>query len=148
MKPNLSALCWPILAVFSLLIHSGCFTRPTEPLVLTEQMGPLPAAFSSSNCRLPVLSAPPDRPHEVIARVKTYGNQATGSETMHAALRREACGIGAQAVILERMKQGKFVDEISIETDSGIGPQRQYDKHADYAFQLIGLAIRYTAPKE
>ena len=144
MKNPTCTRCWPLLPVLFLMIHSGCATRPTEPLVLTERMGPLPIDFSSADCHIPVLSTPPARPHEIIARVKTYGNADTGSDTMHAALLREACDIGAQAVILEKVKGGKFVDEIAIQTDSGIGPRRHYDKHADYAFQLIGLAIRYT----
>ena len=147
MKNSTCTRRWPWLTVLCLMIHSGCATRPTEPLVLTEPMGPLPIDFSAADCHIPVLSTPPDRPHEVIARVKTYGNPETGSDTMRTVLLREACNIGAHAVILEKVKGGKFVDEIAIQTDSGIGPRRHYDKHADYAFQLIGLAIRYTPDK-
>ena len=124
----------------------GCVSRPTKPLVLTEQMGALPVEFSAADCKIPLLSSPPALPYEVIARVKTYGNQGTGAESLHAALHREACALGAEAVILERLKAGEFQDEISVQ-HMGASTPRDYTSRADYEFQLVGLAIRYKRQK-
>jgi hypothetical protein len=57
-------------------------------------------------------------------------------------LYREACAIGAQAVILQSMKEGEFEDTISV-THLGYSTDRDYTSTAEYAFQLVGLAIRY-----
>ena len=105
-------------------------------------MGALPVEFIATNCRIPILSSPPALPHEVIARVKTYGNQGTGMEAMQNALHREACSIGAEAIILERMKAGEFQDETTVQ-HTGMSTVRDYRSRADYEFQLVGLAIRY-----
>jgi hypothetical protein len=132
------------LVIFLLLafLLTGCTNRPTKPLVLTEQVGELPVQFASPQCQIPVLSAPPSRPYDVIARVKTYGNPGTNMTDMHDALHREACAIGAQAVIVQPLREGKFEDTISV-THLGYSTDRDYTSTADYAFQLIGLAIRY-----
>ena len=124
----------------------GCVSRPTKPLVLTEQMGALPVEFSAADCKIPLLSSPPALPYEVIARVKTYGNQGTGAESLHAALHREACALGAEAVILERLKAGEFQDEISVHYMGSSTPV-YYTSRADYEFRLVGLAIRYKRQK-
>lgn len=120
----------------------GCANRPTKPLVLTEQVGELPVQFASRHCQIPVLSAPPPQPYEVIARVKTYGNPGTDPAEMRNALHGEACAIGAQAVIVQPMKEGEFEDSISVQ-HLGYSTDRDYTSTAEYAFQLIGLAIRY-----
>src|SRR2546423_9299825 len=86
---------WVVLALAS---AAGCANRPTKPLVLTEQVGELPVQFASPHCQIPLLSAPPAQPYEVIARVKTYGNPGTDMAEMQTALHHEACAIGAQAV--------------------------------------------------
>ena len=125
-----------------LLIAVGCANRPTKPLVLTEQVGEMPVQFTPSQCQIPMLSAPPSQPYEVIARVKTYGNPGTDPAEMRNALHREACAIGAQAVIVQAMKEGEFEDSISV-THYGYSTDRDYTSTAEYAFQLIGLAIRY-----
>jgi hypothetical protein len=125
-----------------LALASGCGQRPTKPLVLTEQVGELPVQFTSPQCQIPVLSAPPTQPYEVIARVKTYGNPGTDTAEMRDALHREACAIGAQAVIVQPLKEGEFEDSISA-THLGYSNTRDYTSTAEYAFQLIGLAIRY-----
>jgi len=130
---------WVVLA---LAIAAGCANRPTKPLVLTEQVGELPVQFASPHCQIPLLSAPPAQPYEVIAQVKTYGNLGTDMAEMQNALHREACAIGAQAVIVQPMKAGEFEDSISA-THLGYSTTRDYTSTADYAFQLIGLAIRY-----
>ncbi len=135
-----------ILAIVAASMLAGCVRRPTKPLVLTEQMGALPVEFSAADCKIPLLSSPPALPYEVIARVKTYGNQGTGADRLHAALHREACAIGAEAVILERMKAGEFLDEINVQ-HSGARTPRDYTSRADYEFQLVGLAIRYKQQK-
>src|ERR671931_2412209 len=88
---------WFLLA---LAVMAGCANRPTKPLVLTEQVSELPVQFASPLCQIPVLSAPPAQPYEVIAQVKTYGNPDTDTAEMQNALHREACAIGAQAVIV------------------------------------------------
>lgn len=135
-----------ILAIVAVSMLGGCVSRPTKPLVLTEQMGALPVEFSAADCKIPLLSSPPALPYEVIARVKTYGNQGTGADRLHAALHREACAIGAEAVILERLKAGEFQDEINVQ-HSGARTPRDYTSRADYEFQLVGLAIRYKQQK-
>lgn len=135
-----------ILAIVAVSMLVGCVSRPTKPLVLTEQMGALPVEFSAADCKIPLLSSPPALPYEVIARVKTYGNQGTGADRLHAALHREACAIGAEAVILERLKAGEFQDEINVQ-HSGARTPRDYTSRADYEFQLVGLAIRYKQQK-
>lgn len=129
-----------VVVVTSALV--GCVSRPMKPLVLTEQVGALPVEFTTTNCKIPLLSSPPASPYEVIARVKTYGNQGTGVDSMHAALHREACAIGAEAVILKRLKAGEFQDEVSVQ-HTGASSVRDYTSRADYEFQLVGLAIRY-----
>lgn len=125
-----------------LLILMGCGQRPTKPLVLTEQVGELPVQFTSQNCQIPVLSSPPGQPYEVIARVKTYGNPGTDIGEMRTLLHREACAIGAQAVIVQPLKEGEFEDSISA-THLGFSNIRDYTSTAEYAFQIVGLAIRY-----
>ena len=134
------------LALFLLLLVpvTGCGQRPTKPLVLTDQVGELPVQFSSPNCNIPVLSAPPTQPYEVIARVKTYGNPGTDTAEMRSALHSEACAIGAQAVIVQPMKEGEFEDAISV-THLGYSNTRDYTSTAEYAFQIVGLAIRYKS---
>ena len=121
---------------------TGCASRPTKPLVLTEQVGAIPVEFTTTNCKIPILNSPPALAHEVIARVKTYGNPGTGMEAMQAALHREACSIGAEAIILQRMKAGEFQDEVTV-AHVGASTARDYRSRADYEFQLVGLAIRY-----
>jgi hypothetical protein len=120
----------------------ACVNRPTKPLVLTEQVGELPVQFSSQNCSIPVLSTLPLQPHEVIARIKTYGNPGTEQSAMQEALHKEACAIGAQAVVIQPLKEGEFEDSISV-THLGYSTDRDYTSRADYAYQIIGLAIRY-----
>ena len=63
-------------------------------------------------------------------------------EAMQNALHREACSIGAEAIILERMKAGEFQDETTAQHAS-MSTVRDYRSRADYEFQLVGLAIRY-----
>ncbi|MGE0679695.1 MAG: hypothetical protein AB7P69_02140 [Candidatus Binatia bacterium] len=125
-----------------LLILAACSNRPTKPLVLTEQVGELPVQFSSPNCSIPILNAPPTEPHEVIARIKTYGNPGTEPTAMRGMLHQEACAIGAQAVIVQPLKEGQFEDSISVQ-HLGYSTDRDYTSSADYAYQIIGLAIRY-----
>ena len=131
-----------IVTVFLFPVLSACPNRPTKPLVLTEQVGALPVQFSSQNCKIPVLKTAPSEPYEVIARVKTYGNPGTTQAEMDNALHREACAIGAQAVIVQQAKEGEFADEISM-THLGFSNTRDYTSTAEYAFQIVGLAIRY-----
>lgn len=134
---------FPVLAVSILaVLLSACPNRPTKPLVLTEQVGELPVQFTSQHCQIPVLHTAPSQPYEVIARVKTYGNPDTDQAEMDKALHREACAIGAQAVIVEQPKAGEFTDEISA-THLGFSNTRDYTSTAEYAFQIVGLAIRY-----
>ena len=127
-----------------ILVLASCANRPTKPLVLTEQVGELPVEFTSPNCQIPVLSSPPGQPYEVIARVKSYGNPGTDMGEMRALLHREACAIGAQAVIVQSPKEGEFEDAISI-THLGYSNIRDYTSTAEYVYQIVGLAIRYKA---
>lgn len=132
------------IAAILLVVLAGCGQRPTKPLVLTEQVGELPVQFSSPDCRIPVLSAPPGQPYEVIAQVKSYGNPGTDIAEMRTLLHREACAIGAQAVIIQPLKEGAFTDEVSA-THLGYSDTRDYTSTAEYAFQIVALAIRYKA---
>lgn len=125
-----------------LVLLTSCANRPTKPLVLTEQVGELPVEFTSPNCQIPVLPSPPEQPYEVIARVKSYGNPGSDMEEMRTLLHREACAIGAQAVIVQSLKEGEFEDAVSI-THLGYSNIRDYTSTAGYAFQIVGLAIRY-----
>ncbi len=130
------------IVTFLLLLLAACGQRPTKPLVLTEQVGELPVQFSAPDCQIPVLAAPPGQPYEVIAQVKSYGNPGTDIAEMRTLLHREACTIGAQAVIVQPLKEGAFTDEVSA-THLGYSNTRDYTSTAEYAFQMIGLAIRY-----
>ena len=121
---------------------TGCVSRPIKPLVLTEQTGAIPVEFSGTDCAIPILSSRPPKAHEVIARVKTYGNQGTGMEAMRTALHQEACAIGAEAIVLERVKAGDFQDEVTVQ-HQGASTSRDYRSRSDYEYQLVGLAIRY-----
>lgn len=121
---------------------SACSNRPTKPLVLTEQVRELPVQFTLSDCQIPVLQTPPSQPYEVIAKVKTYGNPTTDQAEMDQALHREACAIGAQAVIVEKPRKGEFTDEISA-TYMGYSNIRDDTSTGEYAYQIVGLAIRY-----
>jgi len=132
----------PVWLLLIVVLISGCANRPTKPLVLTEQVGELPVQFSSPHCQIPILSSPPPQPHDVIARVKTYGNPGTDKADMRDALQREACALGAQAVIIQPIKEGEFEDLITV-THLGYSTERDYKSTTEYAFQLIGLAIRY-----
>ena len=135
------AYLWNTVSLLLVLL-AACGQRPTKPLVLTEQVGELPVQFTSQNCQIPILSSPPGQPYEVIARVKTYGNPGTDMEEMRTLLHREACAIGAQAVIVQPLKEGEFEDSIST-THVGYSNIRDYTSTAEYAFQIVGLAIRY-----
>ena len=130
---------WFLLVLVFLI---SCVNRPTKPLVLTEQVGELPVQWTSPNCQIPMLSAPPAQPYEIIARVKTYGNPGTEPGAMQDMLHKEACAIGAQAVIVQSLKEGEFADEVSA-THLGYSNIRDYTSTAGYAFQIVGLAIRY-----
>ena len=130
------------LGVVIVVGSTGCISRPTKPLVLTEQTGAIPVEFSGADCDIPILSSRPPKAHEVIARVKTYGNQGTGMEAMRTALHREACAIGAEAIVLERVKAGDFQDEVTVQ-HQGASTSRDYRSRSDYEYQLVGLAIRY-----
>jgi len=131
-----------VLGYLALLCLTACPNRPTKPLVLTEQVGELPVQFSSPDCSIPVLSASPAQPHEVIARIKTYGNPQTEPGAMQEMLHKEACAIGAQAVIVQPVKEGQFEDSISVQ-HLGYSTDRDYTSSAEYSYQIIGLAIRY-----
>ena len=135
------AYLWNTLSLLLVLL-AACGQRPTKPLVLTEQVGELPVQFTSQNCQIPILSSPPGQSYEVIARVKTYGNPGTDLEEMRTLLHREACAIGAQAIIVQPLKEGEFEDSISV-THLGYSNIRDYTSTAEYAFQIVGLAIRY-----
>ena len=126
------------------LLALGCPNKPAQPLVLTEQVGTLPVQFSARECRLPILSERPADPHEVIARIKTYGNPKTKKEDMDDMLRGEACALGAQALVLQPLQTGAFEDEISVQ-HLGYSTTRDYTSRAEYRYRVIGLAIRYTA---
>lgn len=134
--------CYRIFGFLFLFTLVACSNRPTEPLVLTEQVGELPVQFSSRNCSIPILHVPPVEPHEVIARIKTYGNPGTEPNAMQGLLHQEACAIGAQAVVIQPMKEGQFEDSISVQ-HLGYSTDRDYTSSAEYAYQIIGLAIRY-----
>ena len=125
-----------------LLTLAACPNRPTKPLVLTEQVGELPVQFSSPHCSIPVLHSPPPQSHEVIARIKTYGNPGMEPGVMEEMLHQEACALGAQAVIIQPRKEGQFEDSISVQ-HHGYSTDRDYTSSAEYAYQIIGLAIRY-----
>lgn len=140
MKRMLTMPAWLLLGLIVCL--PGCPNKPSKPLVLTEQVGNIPVEFSSRNCRLPILSTPPTEPHEVLARIKTYGNAKTKKKEMHNMLRGEACAIGAQALVVQQLKTGEFEDEISVQ-HKGFSTGRDYTSRAEYTYQLIGLAIRY-----
>ncbi len=133
-------LAFPVSALAILL--SACSNRPTKPLALTEQVSELPVQFTSPECQIPVLTTPPSQPYEVIARVKTYGNPDTDQAEMDQALHREACAIGAQAVIVEKPREGEFADEVSM-THMGYDNIRDSTGTAESAYQIVGLAIRY-----
>ena len=133
-----------LCVTFAVTILMSCGQRPTKPLVLTEQIGQLPTEFTSPRCDIPVLSTPPVEDYEIIARVKTYGNPGTDMGEMQQALHREACALGAQAVIMRPLKEGEFADAISA-THLGYSNVREYTSTAEYAFQIVGLAIRYKA---
>lgn len=132
----------PMRLLLVILTIASCANRPTTPLVLTEQVGELPVQFSSPRCHIPLLSQPPAQPYDVIARVKTYGNPGTDIAAMREALHREACAIGAQAVIVQPLEQGEFADTITV-THLGYSTDRDYTSTAEYALQVVGLAIRY-----
>jgi hypothetical protein len=125
-----------------LFLLMACANRPSKPLVVTEQVGELPVQWVSPQCHIPILSVPPTQPYEVIARVKTYGNAGTEPEAMRTAIHHEACALGAQAIILQPVKTGEFEDTISV-SHLGYSTDRDYSSTAEYAYQLIGLAIRY-----
>lgn len=141
-KRNITSGDWLLLGLALLLL--GCPNKPVHPLVLTEQVGTLPVHFSSRDCRLPILFDRPAEPHEVIARIKTYGNPKTKKRAMTEMLHGEACALGAQALVVEPLKTGEFEDEISVQ-HRGYSTDRDYTSRAEYQYQLIGLAIRYTA---
>jgi hypothetical protein len=56
-----------------LLVLAACGQRPTKLLMLTEQVGEVPVQFTSPNCQTPVLSTPPEQPHEVIVHITDKG---------------------------------------------------------------------------
>lgn len=132
------------IATILLVVLAGCGQRPTKPLVLTEQVGELPVQFSSPDCQIPVLSAPPEQPYEVIAQVKSYGNAGTDIAKMRTLVYRESCALGAHAMIIQPLKEGAFTDEVSA-THLGYSSTRDYTSTAEYAFQIVALAIRYKA---
>jgi len=135
--------CFTIVPVVFL---TACLNRPTKPLVLTEteQVREVPVQFASQDCKIPMLRTAPSEPYEVIARVKTYGDPETDQAEMDNALYREACAIGAQAVILEQKKESEFKDEISA-TYFGDSNTPESTSTAAYTYQVVGLAIRYKA---
>jgi hypothetical protein len=61
---------------------------------------------------------------------------------MQGVLHQEACALGAQAVVIQPMKEGQFEDSISVQ-HLGYSTDRDYTSSAEYAYQIIGLAIRY-----
>lgn len=131
-----------VIIIASLWSFSACANRPTKPLVLIEQIGEFPVQFSPQNCSIPILTAIPSQSHEVIARIKTYGNPGMEKNAMQEALYKEACAIGAQAVVLQPLQEGAFEDTVSV-THLGYSTDRDYTSRADYAYQMIGLALRY-----
>lgn len=138
----MSRHCRTVVRVLPFFFVFACANRPTTPLVLTEQVGELPVQFSTQACAIPVLTTLPSQPHEVIARIKTYGNPGMEQNAMQDALHKEACALGAQAVVIQPLKEGQFEDSVSV-THLGYSTDRDYTSRADYAYMIVGLAIHY-----
>ncbi|MBM4256518.1 MAG: hypothetical protein FJ147_11575 [Deltaproteobacteria bacterium] len=103
----------------------------------------MPRPSSPPECKIPVLTTAPSEPYEVIAQVKTYGNVETDQAEMDDALNREACELGAQAVIVQPAKGVGRADEVS--THAAGSSDEDSANTVEYASQIVGLAIRYSS---
>ncbi len=125
-----------------LVVLVGC--REHAPLVFIEQVGRMPEESFSRDCNLPVLPSRPQRPHEVIARLKSYSDSEERINEMKERIRREACTIGAQAVVFEPLEYGKYRAEGTYEFPKAQGDEyREFTIKVERSLRLVGLAIVY-----
>lgn len=98
-----SSVRWLLVAGVSTVL--GC-SRLYPPVAHVELLAPIYPDARPQNCRLPVLSAPPDQPFEAFAQIVSYAGSAEMAERMQSLIKKEACGIGADAIVLMPMREG------------------------------------------
>ena len=126
--------------VLALAIAASCANRPTKPLVLTEQVGELPVQFASPHCQIPLLSAPPAQPYEVIAQVKTYGNPGTDMAEMQNALHQQKAMVDAGQWLLYRYNPDRAAahqNPLQLDTKSLKMPLEQFLRTENRFNQLL-----------
>jgi hypothetical protein len=74
-----------------------------------ELLAPIYPEPRPHDCHLPVLSAPPAQPYEPFAQIVSYAGSAEMAERMRSLIEKEACQIGADAIVLLPMHDREHV---------------------------------------
>jgi hypothetical protein len=87
------------------LFSSCSLSAPAPPRVATSQLSPYPNAAKAPDCMMPVLQDRPTQRYREVAIVEGWADTGDG-ESLLAAIRRDACQTGADAlVVLEDKSQ-------------------------------------------
>lgn len=86
-----------------ILTATGCSTtRPTD--VMVSQVSSEIDPAKPPNCNMPVLTGQPVRPYKEIAIVEVWADKSKDTSEVLPALKRGACGTGAQALLILNAK--------------------------------------------
>ncbi len=130
--------------LFALLGLAGCFLLPTPPSSRVDVTAPIYPEPKNEECSIAILTSPPPAPHEAFAQITIRGNEDQ-MEEMQEKMRKEACVIGADAVVA-------FRDDSDVRVWRDTYPEwvenrAPHTMATDYDFSLIGIAILYKKGK-
>lgn len=103
-----TAVLW--LVFISSGVFTGCWNRLYPPVAHVELLAPIYPASRPHDCNMMVLSAPPEQPYEPFAQIVSYAGSAEMAERMQSLIKREACQIGADAIVLLPMLEKEHVN--------------------------------------
>lgn len=102
-----AVVLWLMLIGIGLM--TGCWNRLYPPVAHVELLAPIYPESRPQNCTLTVLSAPPEQPYEPFAHIVSYAGSAEMAERMQSLIKKEACEIGADAIVLLPMREKEHV---------------------------------------
>ena len=138
-----------------LLVVSGCLLAACspkgKPVAWVQRTAPIYPSPRPHDCQMAILQAPPDKAHETIAQIWSYGNEQDELPRMQHLIRFEACQIGAHAVILLPVQDVEHVNTFNAYPDwatglSGFGQGAasvRVRTNKTFSLSQVGFALVY-----
>ena len=143
-----------------LLLVSGCLlagcSPKGKPVAWVQRTAPVYPNPRPHDCHMTMLQTPPDRAHETIAQIWSYGNEQDELSRMQHLIRFEACQLGAHAVILLPVQDVAHVNTFNAYPDwatelSGFGQGAgsvRTRTNKTFSVSQIGFALVYLQDGE